>query len=49
MGSIAFISIILGHWSFSPLAHLGQADSYDTLICTILLTIVCPLLGFLTS
>lgn len=30
--------------SFSPLAHLGQAGSYDTLICTILLTTACPLL-----
>ena len=40
VGSIAFISIILGHWGFSPLAHLAQADSYDTLICTMLLTML---------
>jgi hypothetical protein len=26
-GSVAFISAIVGHWGFSPLAHLGWADS----------------------
>jgi hypothetical protein len=39
---IAFISTFICYLGFSPFARLGQADSCDTLTCTILLTTTWP-------